>query len=74
MPVKDRLPRVSETWGIIMMSVIHQGVQMPYDHPPETRITAEQSVAAVQAFIDERAASRVLMTDAFTDLELVDGV
>lgn len=47
---------------------------MPYDHAPETPITPEQAVGAVQAFIDERAASRVLMADAFTDLELVDGV
>jgi hypothetical protein len=46
---------------------------MPYDQPPETPITAEQSVAAVQAFIDERAASGVMMADAFTDLELVEG-
>lgn len=47
---------------------------MPYDQVPETPVTPEQAVAAVQAFIDERAASRILMAEAFTDLELVDGV
>ena len=34
---------------------------MPYDQAPETPITTEQAVEAVQAFIDERATSRVLM-------------
>ncbi|KRC42719.1 hypothetical protein [Oerskovia sp. Root22] len=47
---------------------------MPYDQAPETPVTPEQAVAAVQAFIDERAASRVLIAGAFTKLELVDGV
>jgi hypothetical protein len=47
---------------------------MPYEEAPETPITAEQAVALVEAFIDERAASGVQMADAFTDLELVDGV
>lgn len=47
---------------------------MPYDQTPALPITSEQAVAAVQAFIHERAAAGVMMADAFTDLELVDGV
>ncbi|WP_277212175.1 hypothetical protein [Isoptericola croceus] len=47
---------------------------MTYDQAPEAPVTQEQAQATVQAFIDERAASGVQMADAFTDLELVDGV
>lgn len=47
---------------------------MPYDQSPKTPVTPEQAVARVQAFIDERAASGVLMAEAFTDLELIEGV
>lgn len=47
---------------------------MTYDQAPEMRITSEQAVAAVKAFIDERAAAGVQMASAFTKLELVDGV
>ncbi len=47
---------------------------MSYDRAPDTPITPEQAVAAIQAFIDERAGAGVQMADAFTDLELVDGV
>lgn len=47
---------------------------MPFDQAPETPVTSEQAVTLVQGFIDERAASRVIMADAFTDLELIEGV
>lgn len=47
---------------------------MPYDQAPDTSITPEQAVAAVQAYIDERAAAGVQMADAFTELKLIDGV
>lgn len=47
---------------------------MPHDQVPETPITAEEAVQAVRAFIDERAAAGVMMADAFTSVELTDGV
>lgn len=47
---------------------------MPYDQEPETPISREQAVGSVRAFIDERAGAGVLMANAFTGLELVDGV
>lgn len=47
---------------------------MPYDQAPEAPITPEHAVTVVQAFIDERAGSGILMAGAFTDLELVEGV
>lgn len=47
---------------------------MSYDQPPTNPITAEQAVAAVQEFINERAASGVMMAEAFTNLELTEGV
>lgn len=47
---------------------------MSHDQGPQNPITAEQAVEAVQAFIDERAASGVMIADAFTELGIVDGV
>lgn len=47
---------------------------MPYDKAPETPISDDEAVAAVRAFVDERAEAGVMMADAFTQLELADGV
>lgn len=47
---------------------------MPHDQTPENPITADEAVAAVRAFIDERAAAGVVMADAFTSVELTGGV
>lgn len=47
---------------------------MPYDQIPERPITATEAVQRVRAFVAERAAAGVLMADAFTQVELSDGV
>lgn len=46
---------------------------MAYGKPPATPITPEQAVAHIRAFVAERAQARVLMAEAFTEVELTEG-
>lgn len=47
---------------------------MPYSQPPDHPITADEAVAAVRTFIDERSAAGVLAANAFTEVDLAEGV
>ncbi|MCK0113284.1 hypothetical protein MWU75_14135 [Ornithinimicrobium sp. F0845] len=47
---------------------------MPYDDAPETPISREDAVAGVRAYIAERRSAGVMMAEAFTSIELIEGV
>lgn len=47
---------------------------MVYDQVPENPITAEEAVAAIETFIAERSSAGVRIADAFTSLQLTEGV
>ena len=46
---------------------------MPYDHEPDVPITAGEAREMVRSYVRERSAAKVLMADAFTDIDLTDG-
>lgn len=51
-----------------------EGERVPYDQVPEIPITADEARDMVRAFVAERSAAKVLMADAFTEIDLSDGI
>lgn len=47
---------------------------MSFEQAPENPITADEAVSAVRDFIAQRASAGVVMAEAFTDVQLSDGV
>lgn len=47
---------------------------MPFDQAPRNPITADEAVSAVRDYIAQRAFAGVMMAEAFTDVELSNGV
>lgn len=47
---------------------------MPFDQAPRNPITADEAVSAVRDYIAQRASAGVMMAEAFTDVELSNGV
>lgn len=46
---------------------------MPYNQKPDVPITADEAREMVRSFVSERSAAKVLMADAFTDIDLTEG-
>lgn len=47
---------------------------MSHDREPDVPITADEALAMVRSFVVERSAANVLMADAFTDIDLAEGI
>ena len=47
---------------------------MSFEQVPKNPITADEAVSAVRDYITQRASAGVMMAEAFTDVQLSDGV